>query len=88
MDGVTATLNLREVAEPLLLGPGWSEAQELGAEHAVNKPSTVSQSMEKTPTTKAFSLLIEESIKTLGFNGCIQQGDNKEKALRGLLRTL
>ena len=56
MDGVTATLNLGEVAEPLLLGPGWSEAQELGAEHAVNKPSTVSQSLEKIPTM-AFSLL-------------------------------
>ena len=50
VDGVTATLNLGEVAEPLLLGPGWSEAQELGAEYAVNKPSTLSQCLEKTPT--------------------------------------
>ena len=50
VDGVTATLNLGEVAEPLLLGPDRCKAQELGAEHAVNKPSTVSQSMEKTPT--------------------------------------
>ena len=49
MDGVTATLNLGEVAEPLLLGPGWSEAQELGSQYAVNKPSTLSQSLEKTP---------------------------------------
>ena len=57
MDGVTATLNLGEVAEPLLLGPGWSEAQELEAEHAVNKPSTHSLfNKEKTPI-KAFSLL-------------------------------
>ena len=48
MDGVTATLNLGEVAEPLLLGPGWSEAQELEAEHGVNNPSTLSQCLEKT----------------------------------------
>ena len=58
MDGVTATLNLGEVAEPLLLGPGWSEAQELGAEHVVNNPSTVSQSLEKT-------LLLVEDLKNL-----------------------
>ena len=49
MDGVTATLNLGEVAEPLLLGPDWSKAQELGSQYAVNKPPAVSQCLEKTP---------------------------------------
>ena len=56
VDGVTATLNLGEVAEPLLLGPDRCKAQELGAEYAVNKPSTLSQSLRKTLTV-AFSLL-------------------------------
>ena len=60
MDGVTATLNLGEVAEPLLLGPGWSEAQELGSQYAVNKPPAVSQCLEKTSWSR-----FEESIKTL-----------------------